>query len=124
MAEPRALQHMRDRRSIALRDEISAILEGELGDPRIGLATVTEVQMGAGGKSATVFINVEGTEDEAEKTIQGLNAAVGFIRHQLVLRLQLRRPPELHFHHDRGHSYGARVDQLLQRVAKRRKKVI
>lgn len=105
-----------------MRDEISAILEGELGDPRIGLATVTEVQMGPGGKSATVFINVEGTEEEASDTLEGLNAAVGYIRHQLVLRLQLRRPPELHFHHDRGHSYGARVDQLLQRVEKRRKK--
>jgi ribosome-binding factor A len=119
--ENRGAKHRKERLADALRDEMSALLEGELGDPRIGLATVSELLLAPDGKSARIFIHAEGSEEEALATITGLNAAKGFIRHQLAERLGLRHAPEIFFHLDQSHQYGERIDQLLHRIEKRRK---
>jgi len=116
----RNVQHRRERMADAVREEIGALIEGELGDPRIGLATVSEVVLAPDGKSARIFVEVEGTETEAQDTLQGLNAARGFIRHQLVERLGLRHSPEIFFHLDSSTARQDRIEQLLRRVRKKR----
>jgi ribosome-binding factor A len=119
--ENRGQQHHRERLEVALREEISALVEGELGDPRIGLASVNEVHLGADGKSARVFVGIAGSEDEAEQSLEGLNAARGYIRHELTRRLGVRQAPEVFFVLDRSEKYGGRIDQLLQRIEKRKR---
>ena len=121
MVEPRAPKHQRERRVEALREEIDLILEGELGDPRIGLAAVSEVVLAPGGKTARVFVRVDGDDDEAEQTLSGLNAAKNFIRHELAERMGLRHAPELIFVIDRSAQYVTRIDELLGRVRKKRR---
>ncbi|HEX7586941.1 MAG TPA: 30S ribosome-binding factor RbfA [Anaerolineae bacterium] len=106
----------------AIREEIETILEGELGDPRIGLVSVTTVLMADDSRSARVMVNVEGDDDEAERSLEGLNAAKNFVRHEIAERLRLRRPPELFFQVDRTHKAEGRVDELLDRAKKRSKK--
>jgi ribosome-binding factor A len=118
--ERRGQKYHRDRLSGALREEIETILEGELGDPRIGLASVSEVQMAEDARSARVLITV-GDEEDAERTLEGLEAAKNFVRHELAERLRLRRPPELFFQIDRSHQLESRVEELLDREKKRRK---
>ena len=120
--ERRGQKYHRDRLSGALREEIETILEGELGDPRIGLASVSEVRMADDARSARVLITVAGDDEDAERTLQGLEAAKNFVRHELAERLRLRRPPELFFQIDRSHQLESRVDELLDRAKKRRKK--
>ena len=120
--ERRGQKYHRDRLSGALREEIETILEGELGDPRIGLASVSEVRMAEDARSARVLITVAGDDDEAERTLEGLEAAKNFVRHELAERLRLRRPPELFFQIDRAHQLESRVEELLSRAKKRRKK--
>jgi ribosome-binding factor A len=122
MVEPRAPKHQRERRVGAFREEIDLILEGELGDPRIGLAAVTEVVLAPGGKMARVFVRVDGDDEEAEQTLAGLNAAKGFIRHQLTDRMGLRHAPELVFVIDRSEQYVSRIDELLGRTKRKRKR--
>lgn len=119
--EKRGLKYHRERKGEALREEIEIILEGELADPRIGLVHVSEVKLAPDGRSAHVFVNVDGDDEEAEKTMEGLAAAVGFIRRGLVERLRLRRAPDLIFQLDRGPEYQARIDELLNRTRKRHK---
>lgn len=121
MVEPRPPKHQRERRVEALREEIDLILEGELGDPRIGLAAVTELVLAPGGKTARVFVRVDGDDEEAEQTLEGLNAAKAFIRHQLAERMGLRHAPELVFVIDRSEQYSSRIDELLGRTKKKRK---
>jgi len=104
-----------------MREEIGEIVEGELGDPRIGLATVTEVQLAPDGKGAQVLVSVIGDDSEAERTLQGLVAASSYIRRELVSRLRLRHAPELHFRLDRSQQVETRIDELLRRVNRRRK---
>jgi len=121
MPEQRGRQHHRERVGEALKDEIGVILEGELGDPRIALCNVTELLLAPDGKSARVFLHVEGSDDEAKATLTAINAAKGFIRHVLLERLGKRHIPELFFLLDRSQEYGARIDELLGRIKKRKK---
>ena len=119
--ERRAVKHHRGRLGEALREEIETLVEGELGDPRIGLVSVTGVQLAEDGRSAQVLVDVEGDDDEAERSMQGLDAAKAYIRHELADRLRLRRAPELYFRLDRSEREKARVEELLERVKKRTK---
>ncbi len=120
--ERRGQKYHRERLSEALREEIETILEGELADPRIGLATVSDLHIAPDGRSAHVLVSVLGADAEADRTLAGLNAAKNFIRHELVERLRIRRAPELFFRIDRSQQFESRVDELLTRAKKRSKK--
>jgi ribosome-binding factor A len=119
--ENREQKYRRERLGEALREEVETIVEGELGDPRIGLASVSSVVLADDSRSARIYVVVEGDDAEAEKTLEGLTAAVGFIRREVAERLHLRRPPELYFQLDHSQTYGARIDELLNRTKKRKK---
>jgi ribosome-binding factor A len=112
-------KHHRERMAESIREELTALVEGELGDPRIGLVSVNEVQLAPDGRSARVLIHPEGDEDDAVRTLEGLTAAVGFIRRELTQRLHLRQAPELHFCLDHSAEYTSRIEELLQRINKR-----
>ena len=117
--EKRGLKYHRGRVGEALREEIETLVEGELADPRIGLVSVTAVHIADDGRSAQVWVNVEGSDEDADESLEGLAAAKEYIRHELVERLHLRRAPELYFWRDRAEQEKARVEELLARAKKR-----
>ncbi len=119
--ENRAQQHHRERLGEALREEVVALIEGELSDPRIGLVSLTEVQLSPDGRKARVFVSISGSEAEIEESLEGLNAARGYIRHEVTRRLGLRQAPEILFLLDRSEVYGGRIEELLHRIQKRRR---
>ena len=118
--EKRGLKYHRGRVGEALREEIETLVEGELADPRIGLVSVTAVHIADDGRSAQVWVNVEGDDEDADESLEGLAAAKEYIRHELVERLHLRRAPELYFRLDRAEQEKARVEELLARAKKTR----
>jgi ribosome-binding factor A len=120
--EHRGQKYHRGRLSAAIREEIETILEGELADPRLGLASVSAVLMAQDARSARVMVTVAGDEAEAERTLEGLAAARNYVRHELAERLRLRRPPELYFQIDRADELESRVEELLEREKKRARK--
>lgn len=122
MPEQRAKTHHRNRVIGTLRDEIAIMIEGELSDPRIGLCHVTEVILAPGGKSAKVFVSIEGDEDAELSTREGLMAARAYIRSEIRDRMGVRHIPELTFIIDRSEKLSARVDELLTRTKKRERK--
>jgi ribosome-binding factor A len=91
-----------------------------LGDPRIGLVSVTELHLAPDGRSAHVFVAVDGDEESAAESLEGLLAARTYIRRELVRRMQLRQAPELFFSLDRSQQFGTRIDELLHRINKRK----
>ncbi len=119
--EKRVVKYHRGRLGEALREEIETLVEGELADPRIGLVRVTAVHVADDGRSAQVLVDVDGDDQEAERSLQGLLAAKEYIRHELVERLRRRRAPELYFRLDRSEREKARVEELLARAKKRMK---
>lgn len=117
--ERRGQKYHRERLSEALREEIETIVEGELADPRIGLVSVSGVVIAEDGRSAHVLVAIGPDESEAARSLEGLNAAVGYIRRTVAERLHLRRPPELFFQLDRSQKFEARIEELLNRTRKK-----
>jgi ribosome-binding factor A len=115
MPEQRGRKYHQDRVAETLREEIGAMIEGQLSDPRISFAYVSQVVLNPGGKSALIYVAVDGNAEQEAQTLDGLMAARGFIRHELLERMGVRFVPELTFHIDRSEKMKARIDDLLGR---------
>lgn len=101
-----------------MRREIAEILEHRLNDPRLqGLVvSVTDVEVAHDLSSAKVFVSVLETGEARERALAALQSAVGFVRHLLSSRLELREVPEIRFLHDTSIERGARVEEILRRL--------
>jgi ribosome-binding factor A len=110
--------HRHERVGEEIAHEINAMLAGELKDPRLeGNVCVSEVRVQPDMKHARVFVSVR-TENSKEQAdaIKALEHASGFIRHELIERLQLRRLPDLHFTLDLSQEHMERIEQLLKQM--------
>lgn len=97
--------------------EVSQIIRTELKDPRVSMMTsVTDVNVTTDLKYCTVYISVLGSEEESDKTLEGLRKAGSFIRYELAHRLNLRNTPELKFVIDNSLEYGMKMDKLIDEV--------
>lgn len=109
--------HRPERIAEEIRSEVSLMLAGELKDPRLASAmNVTEVRVTPDLKHVRVYVEILGSDADREETLKGLSAASGFIRHELVERLHLRRAPEVFFIPDRSEEYGHHIDVLLKQA--------
>jgi len=106
--------------SEALREELSEIIGFETDDPRLLAVDVTEVHLSLDGRHANVRVGLRGTVAEQDQSIEALEHARGFLRHELASRLSLRHVPELHFMRDRNQDVESRIDFLLKRAKKTR----
>lgn len=101
-----------------IRRETADILETTLRDPRLGtMVSVTDVEVTHDLGMARVFVSVLEEGEAREKVMEALASAAGFIRRQLAPRLGLREVPELRFVLDTSIERGARVEDILRRLA-------
>jgi ribosome-binding factor A len=112
--------HRHERVGEEIAHEINAMLAGELKDPRLeGAVVVSEVRVQPDMKHARVFISMQqASTKEQTDAIRALEHAAGFIKRELLERLQLRRLPELHFTLDHSQEHGERIEQLLKEMKK------
>ncbi|HEV2855239.1 MAG TPA: 30S ribosome-binding factor RbfA [Thermoanaerobaculia bacterium] len=103
-----------DRVSDLLRAELSDLLLREVHDPRVKLASVTEVDVTTDLKRAVVKVSVLGDDQQREEAIEGLRHARGFLRTELSHRLRTRATPELVFELDRGAEHSQKISDLLE----------
>lgn len=97
-----------------LREEISRMLLEEIQDPRLGrLVTIARVEPSSDLEHALIRVTVFGDAEAADNALAGLEAATGYLRRKLGLRLQLRKTPELKFVLDESIREGDRVLDLL-----------
>jgi ribosome-binding factor A len=109
--------HRTERLAEEIRNEVSLMLAGELKDPRLaGAMDVTEVRVSPDLKHVRVYVHVLGDAAERAAALTGLEAASGYIRHELVERLHLRRAPEISFVRDESEEYGRRIEELLRKT--------
>jgi ribosome-binding factor A len=101
-----------------LREEITQIVGYELEDPRLEMVTVTDVRVSDNLRDARVFVTVGGSEAEVKEALAALRHAAQYVRKQLILALDLRHAPELHFVRDKVEERGARVDELLGEIGR------
>jgi ribosome-binding factor A len=105
-----------DRVDELLRQEIGALLAKEVADPRIGFATITDVETSPDLRHAKVWVSVIGTQAARDETLRALGDAMPFIRHELGKRLRIRRIPDLHLRLDDSAERGTRVLHLLHEL--------
>ena len=106
-----------DRIEEQLRIELSEIIEREIQDPRVGLATVTAVKVSPDLRHARVFVTALGDGDQRKKTLDGMRSAASYIRRALSKRLHhLKRIPELAFDYDESIDKGIRIEELLNQI--------
>ncbi len=109
--------HRHERIAEEIHHEVDIMLAGELRDPRLDIGmTVTEVRVGPDLKQARVYVDIEGTPEEQAEALAGLEAAGGYIRHELCERIQIRRSPELKFFLDTSIKEARRIEELLRQV--------
>ncbi len=99
-----------------LKREISRILRHEVRDPRVGIPTVTGVEVTQDLWSAKVHVRLGGEEKERAEALEGLEAAAPYVRKQLG-DLRIRRVPELRFVEDRTLDHARRIERILEEVA-------
>jgi len=99
-----------------LKREIAGLLRTEVRDPRVGIVSVTGVEVAADLASARVWVRVMGAEAERAQTIEGLQAAAPFLRRTLGQSLHVRRVPELRFQEDRSLLQAERIERILHEV--------
>jgi len=97
-----------------IRAELSDLLLRNVHDPRVKLATVTEVDVTQDLRHAVVKVSVLGSDEARDEAVEGLNHARGFLRTELSHRLRTRVTPELMFELDRGAEQSQRISDLLE----------
>ena len=97
--------------------ELANIIRGEIKDPRIHpLTSVVTAEVAPDLKTCKAYISVLGDQEAQEKTLEGLNSAVGYIRRQLARNLNLRNTPEIRFIMDQSIEYGVNMSRMIDEV--------
>lgn len=99
-----------------LMAEIARILREEVSDPRIGLVTLTRVDVAPDLTHAVVYWSSLATPEQLATTAQGLDSAAPFVRRALARELPLKRTPELHFRRDPSLELAQRTAGLLGEI--------
>jgi len=91
------------------------LLARELRDPRVGMITITSVDVSPDISHAKVFFTML-QKDNLEDTLHGLRRAAGFLRSQLAKRIKLYTTPELRFEYDESVERGDHLSRLIDSV--------
>ena len=108
-----------------VREELAALLAGEVKDPGATGAIVTRVEMTNDLRNAKVFVRLlEGGDraDRRKRLLDALGRARGMLRSEITHRLSLRHAPELRFLYDEGLDHTVRVEQILAEIEADRRK--
>ena len=101
-----------------IKREMAEILTQRLRDPRLGaMISVTDVEVTRDLSLARVYVSVLAADAERDRALEALTHSAGFVRHELAPRLGLREMPEIRFLLDTSIQQGARVEELLRRLA-------
>jgi ribosome-binding factor A len=97
-----------------IQRELPELIRQEVKDPRVGMLTITEVEVSRDLEHAKVFFTTLGGQAEHEACLQGLQRASGFLRSQLSHRMQLRVVPRLSFVYDSSVERGMELSKLIE----------
>ena len=101
-----------------IQRSLAELIRLEVRDPRVGLVTLTGVELSRDQSHAKVFFTVLGSPAQAEDAAAGLARAAGFLRTELAHRLTTRKVPELHFEYDESVERGVRLSRLIDEAVR------
>ncbi len=99
--------------------ELSDLIRTRMKDPRVGFASITQVEVSNDLRHARVFVSVMGSDEEKRSTMASLDHASGFLRHELAQRLTVRYTPDILFRLDESIARGAHMLDLINQISDR-----
>ena len=96
-----------------IQRELSEIIRLELKDPRVGMITLTDVEVTPDYEHARIFFTRLGDAADNQAVTHALEHAAGFLRSELAQRMRLRIVPQLHFEYDESVERGVRLSNLI-----------
>ncbi|MGD2136895.1 MAG: 30S ribosome-binding factor RbfA [Gammaproteobacteria bacterium] len=99
-----------------IQRELATLIQNELKDPRLGMTSISAVELSRDMAHAKVHVSVLGSDDQVAESLAVLNHAAGFLRHRLGKALHIRTVPEMRFFHDRSLEEGARLGALINKA--------
>lgn len=102
-----------DKVAHALMREISAVIQHDLHDPHIGFVTVTKVEVSSDLRNAKIYVSILGADKAIDDAIAHLRGALGYIRHRISPKLDLRYVPMLSVYHDDTELKAERIEKKL-----------
>ena len=96
-----------------IQQDLADLLRTEVKDPRIGMVTVTQVEVSGDMAHAKVYFTALTGREHADAAVAALSRTAGFLRSQLSRRLKLFTVPQLHFIYDDSIESGMRLTQLI-----------
>ncbi len=121
-------QHTQNRVEQQISKQLSIILQQEVRDPRVGIVTITDVNITKDLSVAKIYITALNKETTASNTSNNsgnskrlvpekiLNNMAGFLRTELASRIQMRSVPEIRFYYDNSSESGNRIELLLSQI--------
>jgi ribosome-binding factor A len=115
-----------------IQRELASLIQMEVNDPRVGMVSVTDVEVSRDLAHAKIYVTVLNTmtDDsqvnestlsepgdldklEIEENINALNKAAGYLRSLLAKRLSTRSVPKLRFYYDGSIERGQQLSSLI-----------
>ena len=104
-----------DRVAEQVRRDLADLIRTELKDPRVGMISLTAVELTPDYAHAKVFFTTLNS-DHLEEIERGLKRAAGFLRRELGKRIHIHTLPELHFVYDNSIEHGASMSLLIDQA--------
>ncbi|MDT8387139.1 MAG: 30S ribosome-binding factor RbfA [Thiogranum sp.] len=99
-----------------LQRELAQLVRDEVDDPRLGMVSISGVEVSRDLSHAKVFFSTLGTQEEADASLRVLQGAAGRLRHLLGQQIKMRNVPQLHFKQDQSIVEGARLSALIDKA--------
>ena len=96
-----------------IQRELANLIQFDIKDPRVGMVTITAVEVTKEFENARIYYTVLGDDATRKATEEGLSRAAGFLRRELAHRLKLRNTPSLQFLYDKSIDQAARMSELI-----------
>ena len=104
----------KDRVAEQIRRELAELIRTELKDPRVGMISITEVEVTADYAHAKIYFSTLAGSENLSGVMAGLEKASGFLRRELGKRISIHMTPQLHFVFDQSLERGADLSKLIQ----------
>ena len=101
-----------------IQRDLSELIRTQVKDPRVGLVTITDVEVSRDLSHARVYVTSLDEAIARNDTLRALQHAAGFLRWQLSRSLSVRSVPELHFEYDESVERGIRVSRLIDEAVR------
>lgn len=102
-----------------LQKELAVILQREIKDPRIGMATISSVDVSRDMGYAKIYVTfLTVGEQTPESSLEALRELAPYIRSLLGKQIRLRVTPELNFIFDKSLTEGMRISNLVTQAVR------